>query len=296
MSGLLRRVPVDPRGDPGAGAGHHPAHAAAAPQAGDAGLDPEVALILALGIVSIPVLGRITRASTLSWSRARVRARGAARRARRTVASSGARCCRTCCRRCCRSRCSASRSPSSPRARSASSGRACEADTPTWGNMIAGGRQVIALAPHVVFEPALMIFFTVLVAEPPRRRRPRALRRAGSRAVSAIRPGPEAPGGATPLLEVRDVATWFDTDRGLGARGRRRVVHPRARPHRSASWASRARARPCSSRSIMGLLPKSGVRAPGLDPVRGGGDRIGVARGRCASTGARTSAWCSRTR
>ena len=32
------------------------------------GLDPEVALIIALGIVSIPVLGRITRASTLSWS------------------------------------------------------------------------------------------------------------------------------------------------------------------------------------------------------------------------------------
>ena len=36
------------------------------------------------------------------------------------------------------------------------------ADTPTWGNMIAGGRQVISLAPHVVFEPALMIFLTVL--------------------------------------------------------------------------------------------------------------------------------------
>ena len=32
------------------------------------GIDPEVALILAIGAVSIPVLGRITRASTLSWS------------------------------------------------------------------------------------------------------------------------------------------------------------------------------------------------------------------------------------
>ena len=38
---------------------------------------PSSRSILALGIVSIPVLGRITRASTLSWSRARVRARGA---------------------------------------------------------------------------------------------------------------------------------------------------------------------------------------------------------------------------
>ncbi len=41
-------------------------------------------------------------------------------------------------------------------------GASVQADTPTWGNMIAGGRQVIAIAPHVVFEPALMIFFTVL--------------------------------------------------------------------------------------------------------------------------------------
>ncbi len=41
-------------------------------------------------------------------------------------------------------------------------GASVQADTPTWGNMIAGGRQVISIAPHVVFEPALMIFFTVL--------------------------------------------------------------------------------------------------------------------------------------
>jgi peptide/nickel transport system permease protein len=41
-------------------------------------------------------------------------------------------------------------------------GASVPADTPTWGNMIAGGRQVISLAPHVVFEPALMIFLTVL--------------------------------------------------------------------------------------------------------------------------------------
>ena len=68
MSGLLRRVPLDPGGDPGAGAGHHPARPAATAGRATAGLDPEVALILALGIVSIPVLGRITRASTLSWS------------------------------------------------------------------------------------------------------------------------------------------------------------------------------------------------------------------------------------
>jgi peptide/nickel transport system permease protein len=41
-------------------------------------------------------------------------------------------------------------------------GASVESDTPTWGNMIAQGRIVISTAPHIVFEPALMIFFTVL--------------------------------------------------------------------------------------------------------------------------------------
>jgi peptide/nickel transport system permease protein len=125
------------------------------------GLDPEVALILALGFVSIPVLGRITRASTLSWSEREfvlaARAQGAKHRrilvrevlpnvlpamvsiallsiavaivAEGTLAILGA---------------------------------SVETDTPTWGNMIAIGRNVMQRAPHVVFEPALMIFFTVL--------------------------------------------------------------------------------------------------------------------------------------
>ena len=41
-------------------------------------------------------------------------------------------------------------------------GASVEPDTPTWGNIIAVGRQYIERAPHIVFEPALMIFFTVL--------------------------------------------------------------------------------------------------------------------------------------
>jgi len=35
-------------------------------------------------------------------------------------------------------------------------------DTPSWGNMIAIGRGYLERAPFIVFEPALMIFFTVL--------------------------------------------------------------------------------------------------------------------------------------
>jgi peptide/nickel transport system permease protein len=41
-------------------------------------------------------------------------------------------------------------------------GAGVEPDTPTWGNMIAIGRNNLQRAPHMVFEPALMIFFTVL--------------------------------------------------------------------------------------------------------------------------------------
>ena len=129
------------------------------PDAG--GIDPLPALILAIGLVSRPVLGRITRASALTWSEREfvlaARAQGAKHRriivrevlpnvlpamfsiallaiavaivAEGTLSILGA---------------------------------SLEPDTPTWGNMIAIGRPYISTAPHIVFEPALMIFFTVL--------------------------------------------------------------------------------------------------------------------------------------
>lgn len=129
------------------------------PDAG--GIDPLPALILAIGLVAVPVLGRITRASALTWSEREfvlaARAQGAKHRriitrevlpnvlpamfsiallaiavaivAEGTLSILGA---------------------------------SLEPDTPTWGNMIAIGRPFISTAPHIVFEPALMIFFTVL--------------------------------------------------------------------------------------------------------------------------------------
>ncbi|MEX1006669.1 MAG: ABC transporter permease [Acidimicrobiia bacterium] len=127
----------------------------------EAGLDPEVALILALGIVSIPVLGRITRASTLSWSEREfvlaAKAQGAKHRrilfrevlpnvlpAMYSIALLGVAVAIV------------------AEGTLSILGASVEADTPTWGNMIAVGRQFIERAPHIVFEPALMIFFTVL--------------------------------------------------------------------------------------------------------------------------------------
>lgn len=126
-----------------------------------AGLDPELALIIALGIVSIPVLGRITRASAMSWSEREfvlaARAQGAKNLrivwrevlpnvlpAMLSIALLGIAVAIV------------------AEGTLSILGASVQADTPTWGNMIAGGRQVIALAPHVVFEPALMIFLTVL--------------------------------------------------------------------------------------------------------------------------------------
>jgi peptide/nickel transport system permease protein len=128
---------------------------------GSAGMDPELALIVALGIVSIPVLGRITRASTLSWSEREfvlaAKAQGAKHRrilfrevlpnvlpAMYSIALLGIAVAIV------------------AEGTLSILGASVEADTPTWGNMIAIGRQYVQRAPHIVFEPALMIFFTVL--------------------------------------------------------------------------------------------------------------------------------------
>jgi peptide/nickel transport system permease protein len=129
------------------------------PEAG--GLEPAPALILAIGIVSIPVLGRITRASTLSWSEREfvlaARAQGATHRrivvrevlpnvlpAMFSIALLGIAVAIV------------------AEGTLSILGAGVETDTPTWGNMIAIGRTQLQRAPHIVFEPALMIFFTVL--------------------------------------------------------------------------------------------------------------------------------------
>ena len=90
--------------------------------------------------------------------------------------------------------------------------------------------------------------------------------------MSAIRPGPEAPGGATPLLEVPTSPrgsrpTAASCTRSTACRSPSSAAAPLGIVGESGSGKT------VLSRSIMGLLPKQGVRAPGLDPVRGGGDR-----------------------
>jgi peptide/nickel transport system permease protein len=119
-----------------------------------------VVLILALGVVSIPVLGRITRANTLSWTQREFvlasRALGAKQReimfrevlpnvlpamfsiallgvAVVIVAEGGL----------------------------SLLGVGTQLPRPSWGNIIAEGRSELRDAPHIVIEPTIVIFFTV---------------------------------------------------------------------------------------------------------------------------------------
>jgi peptide/nickel transport system permease protein len=130
---------------------------------GSSGVDlPRIGvLILALGIVSTPILGRITRASALSWSEREfvlaARAQGAknSRIVRREVlpnvlpamfsiallgvavvivAEGGL----------------------------ALLGVGVQPPTPSWGNIISEARGDLDSAPYIVFEAAIMIFLSVL--------------------------------------------------------------------------------------------------------------------------------------
>ncbi len=137
-----------------------------APQSADggggSGLPPSVILIVAIGIVSIPLLGRITRASALTWSQREfvlaARAQGAKNLrimtrevlpnvlpAMFSIALLGIAVAIV--------------------AEGALSilGVGVKPPTPSWGNMIALDRSyLLAGAPHIVLEPALLIFVTVL--------------------------------------------------------------------------------------------------------------------------------------
>jgi peptide/nickel transport system permease protein len=120
-----------------------------------------VVLILALGIVSIPVLGRIARATTLTWAQREfvlaARAMGARNRsimfgevlpnvlpalfsiallgiAVVIVAEGGL----------------------------SLLGVGVQLPTPSWGNIIAEGREDLRNSPHIVLIPTIVIFLTVL--------------------------------------------------------------------------------------------------------------------------------------
>ncbi len=216
------------------------------------GIPPEVALIIAIGIVTIPLIGRISRASALSWSQREfvlaARAQGAKNGrimvrevlpnvlpAMFSIALLGIAIAIV------------------AEGALAILGVGVRAPTPSWGNIIALDRGTITKSPHIVFEASILIFLTVLVAELPRRRRASALRRAGGRAVTDARFA-DAPAEGT-LLEVTDVKTYFQTDRGL-VRSVDGVTFTLERGKTLGVVGESGSGKTVLSRSIMGLLPR----------------------------------------
>jgi peptide/nickel transport system permease protein len=118
-------------------------------------------LIVALGIVAIPILGRITRANTLVWSQ---------REFVTAARSVGARSSRVVIREVLPNVLPAMFSISllgiavAIVAEGGLSllGVGVQPPTPSWGNIIAEGRNNLAVAPFVIAFPTLFIFFTVL--------------------------------------------------------------------------------------------------------------------------------------
>lgn len=133
-------------------------------QSGGSGsaLPPELILIIAIGIVSVPLLGRITRASALSWSQREfvlaARAQGAKSPrimvrevlpnvlpAMFSIALLGIAVAIV------------------AEGTLSILGVGVKPPTPSWGNIIAVDRDLLLSgAPHVVLEPAILIFLTVL--------------------------------------------------------------------------------------------------------------------------------------
>jgi peptide/nickel transport system permease protein len=119
-----------------------------------------VVLIIALGIVTIPVLGRISRAATLSWSE---------REFVKAAEVMGAKPFRIIWREVL-----PNVLPAMMSIALLGMGVVIVAEgslsllgvgvqsVPTWGNMISDGRAQLRTAPHVVFIPSFALFFTVL--------------------------------------------------------------------------------------------------------------------------------------
>ena len=117
-------------------------------------------LILALGIVTVPILGRITRASTLSWSE---------REFVKASEVSGAKPARIMFREVLPNVFPAMMSITLLGIAVAIVAEGSLAllgvgitEEPTWGNMIETGRDFLRDAPHIVFIPSAAIFLTVM--------------------------------------------------------------------------------------------------------------------------------------
>lgn len=124
-------------------------------------ISPEVILIIAIGIVGIPLVGRIARASALSWTQ---------REFVLAARSQGAKHRRVIIKEILPNVLPAILSISLlgiaiaivAEGTLAILGVGVRPPTPSWGNIIAADRGNLFTSPHIVFEASLMIFLTVL--------------------------------------------------------------------------------------------------------------------------------------
>ncbi|MFM8302769.1 MAG: ABC transporter permease [Actinomycetota bacterium] len=134
---------------------------ASAEGGGTTSVDPKILLIIAIGVVSIPLLGRITRASALTWSQ---------REFVLAARAQGARPGRIMIREVLPNVVPAMMSIALLAVAVAIVaegtlsilGVGVKPPTPSWGNIIGLDRGRIKESPHIVLLPALLIFFTVL--------------------------------------------------------------------------------------------------------------------------------------
>lgn len=134
--------------------------AAASGNGGD-NVDPKLLLILAIGVVSVPLLGRITRASALSWAQ---------REFVLAARAQGAKPMRIMVREVLPNVVPAMMSIALlaiaiaivAEGTLSILGVGVRPPTPSWGNIIGLDRGRIKDSPHIVFLPAILIFFTVL--------------------------------------------------------------------------------------------------------------------------------------
>lgn len=124
-------------------------------------VDPKLLLILAIGIVSVPLLGRITRASALTWAQ---------REFVLAARAQGAKPLRIMVREVLPNVIPAMMSIALlaiaiaivAEGTLSILGVGVRPPTPSWGNIIGLDRGRIKDSPHIVFLPAILIFFTVL--------------------------------------------------------------------------------------------------------------------------------------
>ena len=157
--------------------------------------------------------------------------------------------------------------------------------TPTWGNIMAEGRQYMTDAPWIITIPGAALMITVL-----------GLNLLGDGLRDVLDPRLQDP--AMSLLEVATSPPRSATERGEITAIEDVSFDPRARARSSASSARSGSGKSVTALTIMGLLPQpAGARRRRAASRFEGQELTAAVRTRaCSASAAPASRWCSRSR